>query len=206
MLKEQIKTVKNFNEFTLKEKSSEFIAKVYPVESEQQALDEIQNIRKKYFDATHHCFAYRINYDLSKFSDDGEPKGTAGIRILNAIDHFDLIDVLVIVVRYFGGTKLGVGPLGKAYYSSSIGVLSQSQIVKLNLYQLIEITSDFSNINHVHRLINQYSAIISSSDFNDKAIINCLIKPSLIDKIAYELTNLSSGQIVIKVKNEYKYQ
>lgn len=206
MLKEQIKTVKNFNEFTLKEKSSEFIAKVYPVESEQQALDELQNIRKKYFDATHHCFAYRINYDLSKFSDDGEPKGTAGIRILNAIDHFDLIDVLVIVVRYFGGTKLGVGPLGKAYYSASIGVLSQSQIVKLNLYQLIEITSDFSNINHVHRLINQYSAIISSSDFNDKAIINCLIKPSLIDKIAYELTNLSSGQIVIKVKNEYKYQ
>lgn len=206
MLKEQIKTVKNFNEFILKEKSSEFIAKVYPVESEQQALDELQNIRKKYFDATHHCFAYRINYDLSKFSDDGEPKGTAGIRILNAIDHFDLIDVLVIVVRYFGGTKLGVGPLGKAYYNASIGVLSQSQIVKLNLYQLIEITSDFSNINHVHRLINQYSAIISSSDFNDKAIINCLIKPSLIDKIAYELTNLSSGQIVIKVKNEYKYQ
>ncbi len=206
MLKEQIKTVKNFNEFTLKEKSSEFIAKVYPVESEQQALDELQNIRKKYFDATHHCFAYRINYDLSKFSDDGEPKGTAGIRILNAIDHFDLIDVLVIVVRYFGGTKLGVGPLGKAYYNASIGVLSQSQIVKLNLYQLIEITSDFSNINHVHRLINQYSAIISSSDFNDKAIINCLIKPSLIDKIAYELTNLSSGQIVIKVKNEYKYK
>lgn len=206
MLNEQIKTVKNFNEFTLKEKSSEFIAKVYPVESEQKALDELQNIRKKYFDATHHCFAYRINYDLSKFSDDGEPKGTAGIRILNAIDHFDLIDVLVIVVRYFGGTKLGVGPLGKAYYSASIGVLSQSQIVKLNLYQLIEITSDFSNINHVHRLINQYSAIISSSDFNDKAIINCLIKPSLIDKIAYELTNLSSGQIVIKVKNEYKYQ
>jgi len=206
MLKEQIKTVKNFNEFTLKEKSSEFIAKVYPVESEQQALDELQNIRKKYFDATHHCFAYRINYDLSKFSDDGEPKGTAGIRILNAIDHFDLIDVLVIVVRYFGGTKLGVGPLGKAYYSASIGVLSQSQIVKLNLYQLIEITSDFSTINHVHRLINQYLAIISSSDFNDKAIINCLIKPSLIDKITYELTNLSSGQIVIKVKNEYKYQ
>lgn len=206
MLKEQIKTVKNFNEFTLKEKSSEFIAKVYPVESEQQALDGLQNIRKKYFDATHHCFAYRINYDLTKFSDDGEPKGTAGIRILNAIDHFDLIDVLVIVVRYFGGTKLGIGPLGKAYYNASLGVLNQSQIVKLSLYQLIEITSDFSNINHVHRLINQYSAIISSSDFNDKATINCLIKPSFIDKITYELTNLSSGQIVIKVKNDFKYQ
>jgi hypothetical protein len=81
MLKEQIKTIKDFNQFTLKERSSEFIAKVYPIKSEEQALDEIQNIRKKYFDATHHCFAYRINDDLSKFSDDGEPKGTAGVRI-----------------------------------------------------------------------------------------------------------------------------
>lgn len=206
MLKEQIKTIKDFNQFTLKERSSEFIAKVYPVKSEEQALDEIQNIRKKYFDATHHCFAYRINDDLSKFSDDGEPKGTAGVRILSAIDHFDLIDVLVIVVRYFGGTKLGVGPLGKAYYNASIGVLSHSQIVELSLFQLIKIIVDFSYVNHIHRLINQYSAIIFSSDFNDKAVFNCLIKPKLIDKITYELTNLTSGQIVIEVKNEYIYK
>jgi len=206
MLMEQFKTVKNSNEFTLKEKGSEFIAKVYPVKSEQSALIELQNIRKKYFDATHHCFAYRINSGLSKFSDDGEPKGTAGVRIFNAIDHFILYDVLLVVVRYFGGTKLGVGPLGKAYYSAAIGVLDNMDIIELTLYQEIKITTDFSHINHIHRLVNQYSAIIIKSDFSNKSVFDCLIKPSFIDKITNELTNLTNGQIIIEIKNEYNYR
>ncbi len=206
MLKEQIKTVKNINEFILKEKGSEFIAKVYPVKSEHSALIELQNIRKKYYDATHHCFAYRINSDIEKYSDDGEPKGTAGIRILNAIEHFDLSDVMIVVVRYFGGTKLGVGPLGKAYYNAATGVIEPSNIIELNLFRIIEITTDFSNINQIHRLTQQYSAIIIKSDFSDKAFFECLVKPSLIDKITDELTNLTNGQIKIELKNEYKYK
>lgn len=206
MQKEQIKTIKDFNEFTLKEKGSEFIAKVFPIESEQAALEGLNNIRKKLYDASHHCFAYRLNYEISKYSDDGEPSGTAGIRIMNAIDHFDLTDILVVVVRYFGGTKLGVGPLGKAYYNASIGVLSHSKIVTMDLYQLLEITSNFSKINHIHRLINKYSAIINSTDFSDKAVFNCLIKSSEIDKITADLTNFSNGQIIINIKNEFKYK
>lgn len=206
MLKEQIRTVEDFNEIILKEKGSEFIAKVYPVKSEHSALIELQNIRKKYYDATHHCFAYRINNDAEKYSDDGEPKGTAGIRILNAIEHFDLSDVMLVVVRYFGGTKLGVGPLGKAYYNAAIGVIEPSNIIELSLFQPIEITTDFSNINHIHRLTQQYSAIIVKSDFSDKAFFECLVKPSLIDKITDELTNLTNGQIIIELKNEYKYK
>lgn len=206
MLKEQIKTVKNSSEFILKEKGSEFIAKVHPIKNEQSALIELQNIRKKYFDATHHCFAYRINNGLSKFSDDGEPKGTAGIRILNAIDHFNLDDVLVVVVRYFGGTKLGVGPLGKAYYNAAIGVINIKNIIELTLYQEIKITTDFSQINHIHRLTNQYSAPIIKSDFSNKAVFYCLIKPSFIDKITNELTNLTNGQIMLEIKNEYSYR
>lgn len=206
MLKEQIKTVKDFNEFILKEKGSEFISKVYPVESEQLALIELQNIRKEYFDASHHCFAYSINSGLSKYSDDGEPKGTAGIRILNSIEHFELTDVLIVVVRYFGGTKLGVGSLGKAYYNASIGVINGSNIVELSLMQQIKISTDFSNINHIHRLLNQYSSIIINSDFSDKVVFNCLIKPSLIDKITVELTNLTNGQIMIKRKDEFEYR
>ncbi len=206
MLKEQIKTVKEFNEYILKEKGSEFIAKVYPVESEQMALIELQNIRKKYFDASHHCFAYSVKSDLSKYSDDGEPKGTAGIRILNAMEHFDITDVLIVVVRYFGGTKLGVGPLGKAYYNASLGALNSLNIIELSLMQQIEISADFSNINHIHRLINKFSSIIVSSDFSNKAVFNCLIKPSLIDKITVELTNVTNGQIMIELKNEFEYR
>jgi uncharacterized YigZ family protein len=206
MTKEQIKTVNNFNEFTLKEKGSEFIAKVYPIDSEQSALNELQTIRKKYFDASHHCFAYRLISDLTKYSDDGEPNGSAGIRILNAIDHFDITNVLVAVVRYFGGTKLGVGPLGKAYYNASIQALSSLKIVELDLFQEIQISTDFTNINYVHRLINQYSAMIVKSDYSSKATFICLIKPSILQNITLELTNLSKGQIVIDPKEVYKYK
>jgi uncharacterized YigZ family protein len=206
MLKEHINTIKDFNEFALKEKGSEFIAKVFYVETEQSALNELDKIRKKYFDATHHCFAFRINEELSKYADDGEPKGTAGIRILNAINHFDLTNVMVVVVRYFGGTKLGVGPLGKAYYNSSIEVLKKSRIIRLDLFQLIEIQSKFSYLNNIHHLLGQYSGTIINSVFDDSVSLICLIKPVNIDKITYELTNLSSGKIKILPKNEFKYQ
>lgn len=206
MLKEQIKTITEFKEFILKEKGSEFIAKVYPIKSEQSALNELQNIRKIFFDATHHCFAYRTNDNITKYSDDGEPNGTAGIRILNAIDHFDLTDILLVVIRYFGGTKLGAGHLGKAYYNAAINVLETSQKIELCLFQLVTITTEFAHINHIHRLMNNYSAIIVKSDFNDNAVFNCLIKTSLVNKITFELTNLTNGQIVIKLKNEYKYK
>jgi uncharacterized YigZ family protein len=206
MIKEQIKTVVDFNENILKEKGSQFIAKVFPVENEQSALNELDNIRKKYFDATHHCFAFRINEEIAKYSDDGEPKGTAGIRILNAIDHFDLSAVMVVVVRYFGGTKLGVGPLGKAYYNASVDVLSKCQIVELSLFQFVEIQSNFSFLNSIYHILGQFSSTIVNSEFSESAILNCLVKPSIIDKITYELTNLSSGQIKIFPKNEFKYQ
>jgi uncharacterized YigZ family protein len=206
MLKEHIKTIKNFGEFTLKEKSSEFIAKVYPVENEQEALNELHNIRKKYFDATHHCFAYRINYDLTRFSDDGEPTGTAGIRILNAIEHFDIVNVLITVIRYFGGTKLGVGPLGKAYYNAAYEALKNLKVIELSLFQKIIIDTGFDHINHIHRTIKQYSGQIVNTTFSDKVVFECFLKPGIIDRIKNELTNLSGGQIIIEIKNEYQYK
>jgi len=206
MLTEQIKTIKDFNQDSLKEKGSEFIAIVYPVDNEESAQNYLQSIRKKYYDATHHCFAYRLNSGESKYSDDGEPKGSAGIRILNSIEHFSLSDVLLVVVRYFGGTKLGVGPLGKAYYNASIAVLSKSKIISQTLFQLVEIETDFNFINHIHRTMNNFSAIISESDFTDKAKFKCLIKPNDLEKIYIELTNLTNGQIIISHKDLFKYQ
>lgn len=205
MLPEQIKTIKNFNQNSFKEKGSEFIAIVYSVDNEETALNQLTEIRKKYFDATHHCYAYKLKSGEEKYSDDGEPKGTAGIRILNAIEHFDLRDVLVIVVRYFGGTKLGVGPLGKAYYNSSIDVLNTSEIITLTLYQSLLIETDFNFISHVHRVITHHSAIIADSEYSSIAKFNCFIKPNDFDKINIELTNLTNGQILIKAKPDYKY-
>jgi uncharacterized YigZ family protein len=205
MLPEHIKTIKDSSQISIKEKGSEFIAIVYPVDSEENAVNQLSEIRKKYFDATHHCYAYKLKSGEEKYSDDGEPKGTAGIRILSAIEHFDLCDVLAIVVRYFGGTKLGVGPLGKAYYNASIDVLEHSEILAKTLHYLIQIETDFNFINHVHRIINHYSAIIADSEYSNIAKFNCYIKPNDFQKINIELTNLTNGQILIKSLADYKY-
>jgi uncharacterized YigZ family protein len=205
MLPEQIKTVKGLHEFSFKEKSSEFRAIIYPVDNEETALNHLTEIRKKYYDASHHCYAYKLKSSEEKYSDDGEPKGTAGIRILNAIEHFGLSDVLLIVVRYFGGTKLGVGPLGKAYYNASIDVLNTSEIVTKTLYQNLLIKVDFNFINHVHRIINHYSAIIADSEYSNIAKFNCFIRPNDFEQLNIELTNLTKGQILIKALREYKY-
>ena len=205
MLPEQIKTINDFLQISIKEKGSEFIAIVYPVDNEENVLNHLQEIRKKYYDATHHCYAYKIKSGEQKYSDDGEPNGTAGIRILNAIEHFDLSDVMLVVVRYFGGTKLGVGPLGKAYYNASIEVLEKSNILSKILFQEIEIEVDFVFISQIHRIINQFSAIISDSQFTNKAKFKCFIKPNDFEKINIELTNLTNGQILIKQKPDFKY-
>ena len=205
MLPEQIKTIKNFQISSLKEKGSEFLAIVYPIDSEESALDHLNEIKKKYYDATHHCYSYKLKIGETKYSDDGEPNGTAGIRILNAIEHFDLNDVLVIVVRYFGGTKLGVGPLGKAYYKASIDVLNVSDILLQTLYQKLLIEVDFNFISHVHRVINHYSAIVAESEYSNNAKFICWIKSKDQEKIDTELTNLTNGQILIKLLPALKY-
>ena len=205
MLPEQIKTIKNSQTSSLKEKGSEFLAIVYPVDNEESALDRLNEIKKKYYDATHHCYAYKLRNGEVKYSDDGEPNGTAGIRILNAIEHFDFNDVLVIVVRYFGGAKLGVGPLGKAYYKASIEVLEISEIVLQTLYQKLMIELDFNFISHVHRVINHYSAIVADSEYSNNAKFICWIKPQDQEKINTELTNLTNGQILIKLLPDLKY-
>lgn len=205
MLSKQIKTIKNFQSTSLKEKGSEFLAIVYPVDNEESALDRLSQIKKKYYDATHHCYAYKLKIGETKYSDDGEPNGTAGIRILNAIEHFDLNDALVIVVRYFGGTKLGVGPLGKAYYNASIDVLNISEFVLQTLYHKLLIEVNFNFISHVHRVINHYSAIVADTEYSNNAKFNCWIKPNDFEKINAELTNLTNGQILIKLLSDLKY-
>ena len=142
---EQIKTIEKFSQKNYKEKGSEFIGRVYHVEQEKEIVETLNKLKKKYYNATHHCYAYKLLNGKIKYSDDGEPGGSAGIRILKAIEHFDLVNQLVVVTRYFGGTKLGVGPLGKAYYTSAYDVLERSEIVVKTLYYTIYITSYIRN-------------------------------------------------------------
>ena len=202
---EQIVTVDNFSEFTFKEKGSTFIGQVYHCETEKEATETLASVKKKYYDATHHCYAYRFLDLKFKYSDDGEPSGTAGLRILNAIDHFKLFNVIVIVIRYYGGTKLGVGPLGKAYYNSALTVLEKADKIIKTLYQQILIESSFDYVSYIHKAIANHHATIVSSDYSEKVIFECGIKPSQLNDFTSKLTDISRGKITIRVKEDTYY-
>jgi len=194
---ENILTVDNFAEVTYKEKSSVFIGQVYHCETENEAANILEPIKKKHYDATHHCYAYKLITEQFKYSDDGEPNGSAGIRILNAIEHFNLINVIVVISRFYGGTKLGVGPLGKAYYTSAYNVLKNAKKLEKVFFQKVNIEADFNYISHIHRILSNHNATIENSEYQEKAIFNCSIMPSELSKIIFQLSDISKGEIKI---------
>ncbi len=202
---EQIKTIEKFSQKNYKEKGSEFIGRVYHVEQEKEIVETLNKLKKKYYNATHHCYAYKLLNGKIKYSDDGEPGGSAGIRILKAIEHFDLVNQLVVVTRYFGGTKLGVGSLGKAYYTSAYDVLERSEIVVKTLYYTIYITSAFNNISHLHRIITQHNSKIENSNYRENVKLKCFVQPSKLDIITAELNEVSRGEIIITKTEESSY-
>ncbi|MHB1688387.1 MAG: IMPACT family protein [Ignavibacteriaceae bacterium] len=200
-----IKTIGSVSETKFKEKNSVFYGFAFPIKSVDDATEKLVLLRKKYFDASHHCFAYRLSKQIFKYSDDGEPNGTAGIRILNAIDHFNLTNVLSVVVRYFGGTKLGVGPLGKAYYNSAVQTIESAQIIIQKPYQKMVITSDYLFVNPIHRLLASCGVKIEESSFNQKVEFHCFVNSGKVEKLSYELKELSKGDIKILIENSIVY-
>jgi len=203
---DELITIDEFSEFSFKEKGSTFTGQAFHCGSDDDASSLLAAIKKKYYDATHHCFAYKLLSGTSRYSDDGEPNGVAGVRIFNAIEHFNLLNILVVVIRYYGGTKLGIGPLGKAYHSAASEVLNNSKKIKKTLYQIVNIESDFEHISHVHRILSSHNATIASTEYGEQANFECLIKPQEIDFIINELTDLSKGDISINPTEAKNYK
>ncbi len=204
-LPEHITTISGSTEFRFKEKGSLFIAMAFPVEKETEAQELLIRIKKENYDATHNCYAYKLANGILKYSDDGEPSGTAGIRILNAINHESLFNVLIIVTRYFGGTKLGVGPLGKAYYEAAVEVLKKADKKSQQLHTKATIKYDYEFSNLVHRLIENFSVIIERTGFDEIPNISCLIPTESIEQFVKELELGSLTKIKIEAGNHEEY-
>ncbi len=202
---EIIKTINKPASSIYKEKGSEFIAKAFPVISEDEVQKILSDTKKEYYDASHHCYAFRLKDNSFRYSDAGEPSGTAGIRILNAIDHFGITGLLVIIVRYFGGVKLGTGNLGRAYYLSSEMVLKNCECHEEKPFRKAIIKADFSHVSLVHRIITNYSAIIESAVFGENVKFDCLIPDQFLSNFRQDLTNLSNGSIEISSGQEKIY-
>ena len=205
ILPEQITSVKQFHESIFKEKGSEFTAQVYPAEKTEECEAILSAVKKKCFDATHHCYAYKLLNNVNKFSDDGEPSGTAGKRILNAIDHFDLVNLLVVVIRYFGGTKLGVGPLGKAYYSSAFNALDKSEKINRSLLQKIKIITSPSFISSIYRVTLNHDGKVENSSFGEELIWEIIIPERNMDLLKNDIKELTSGNFELKTSSKPFY-
>lgn len=200
-----ITTVSHSNEIKIKEKGSIFIGQIFHVENENDAQIILERVRKKYFDATHNCYAYKIIDGKLKYSDDGEPNGTAGKRILNAINHEKLFNVLTIVTRYFGGTKLGIGPLGTAYYNAAIEVINTSAKKNQELFIKGKIRYDFEFSNLVHRLISVHNVRITSNFFDDFPGVELLIPFDSKDSFLQEIHEKSLSSLKVEVTDQYLY-
>ena len=178
-------TISSTGDSIFKDRGSKFIGYAFNVESKEDIKAHLQSLREKYHDARHHCYGYRLFTDPieERANDDGEPGNSAGTPILNQIYSYDLHNALVVVIRYFGGTKLGVPGLINAYKSAAREALSASVIHKIELTKEIIVQTGYDHINDVMRLIKKYDLKIIEQQSTDKARIVISIKESTFDEI-----------------------
>jgi uncharacterized YigZ family protein len=184
-------------EAEIKIKGSKFIARVIPVRSKKEAEDNYAALKKKYYDATHNCFAYRINEQVFRYSDDGEPSGTAGKPIYQVLEAARLNEILCVVTRYYGGTKLGTGGLIRAYSQAAKLALDNTKIKIKVFTQLITLKFSYELENLVRNTINEFKGSIGSSDYSDHIVMDVKIPQSKHGLFREKLTELSNSTIKI---------
>ena len=164
------KTIKENISAEIVEKKSKFIANILYVESKEESEKIIKDINKKYYDARHNCYAYRIteeNVTIEKSSDDGEPSGTAGSPLLNILSKNNLSNILVIVTRYFGGILLGTGGLVRAYSTACNQAIEKAEIIDMDLYELYEIEIPYEESKNFRHYAQENNIIIKNEEYLD---------------------------------------
>jgi uncharacterized YigZ family protein len=171
-------TIQQPAEALFKDKGSKFIGLAYPVQNEQQVKEILQGLKKEHHTANHHCYAYRLGADKLTFraNDDGEPSNTAGKPILGQIQSNDLTDILIVVVRYFGGTLLGVSGLIHAYKTSAAEVIKVSAIVEKQILFSYTIYFPFEQLNDVMKILKQSDCKITAQEFDNNCRISFNIR------------------------------
>ena len=175
-----------------KDRGSKFIAYAYPVITTDEAKNYLQILKKEHPKAVHHCFAYRIGIDGNNFrvSDDGEPSGTAGKPILNQIDSKQLTDVTVIVVRYFGGTLLGVPGLINAYKTAAALTLQMIPVVQKQVEIKYELHFDYTKMNEVMSVVKQFNCSILHQEMQLFCLLKIGIPKARLEEVLYKINDM----------------
>jgi len=185
MAEDLYKTIENASTGIYKEKGSKFLAFSYPVTTESDIKEILDGLKKEYYDARHHCYAYMLGVDKTKYraNDDGEPSSTAGKPILGQILSNNLTNVFIVVVRYFGGTKLGVSGLIKAYRSAASDALANAKIIEKTVDDYYKVEFHYIAMNDVMKLIKEENLAIVEQNYDNVCEIVLRIRQGEVQKI-----------------------
>lgn len=196
MMLEVYRAVLEGGEGEITEKKSRFIATVRPVESEEEALAFIEEMRKKYWDARHNCFVYSVglNREYTRCSDDGEPSGTAGRPMLDVILGEDLYNVAVVVTRYFGGVLLGTGGLVRAYSQAVQEGLKASRVIEKKHGISLKVTTDYGGIGKIQYIAGERKIPILNSEYTDKVVLELMVPADEAEPVQKAITEGTNGR------------
>lgn len=200
-------TIATLGVYEYEDRKSVFIGMARPVSTEEEALGFLAAVKKKYPDARHHVYAYVLRENAtSRFSDDHEPQGTAGMPVLDAIRKRGLYDVVIVVVRYFGGTLLGTGGLVHAYTEAAVGALGAGQIVTYDVYTKLSLTLNYSDYQRFLALAETSGFRTESTDYSESVTLTGSIVKTASDAFLANLTDMFGGREVARViGEEYSY-
>jgi uncharacterized YigZ family protein len=190
-------TIETASMAEFKDRGSKFIAYAYPIITIEEAKNFLQSLKKEHPKAVHHCFAYRIGNDGNNFrvSDDGEPSGTAGKPILNQIDSKSLTNICVIVVRYFGGTLLGVPGLINAYKTAAALALQLVPAIQKSVEIAYELHFDYTKMNEVMMIVKQYNCTVIQQEMQLFCLLKIGIPKARLDEVLYKINDMHTVSI-----------
>ncbi|MCF8363511.1 MAG: YigZ family protein [Prolixibacteraceae bacterium] len=193
------RTIDKPSEGLFKDKGSKFIAYAYPVSDENQIKSYIQSLKDQHYKARHHCYAYRLGKDGEQYraNDDGEPSGTAGRPIHGQLMSYDVTNVLIVVVRYFGGTLLGTSGLINAYKTASIEALKSADIIEKIVSDHFKIQFSYTVQSHVERLIKEYDLTIDEAVYNVDCTYEISVRKNLSDAVLDQMEKIEGATVTV---------
>ena len=200
-------TVRNYGEDRFIEKKSEFIGYAKRCENEEEAKAFINEIKAMHKQATHNCYAYVIgeNMGIQRYSDDGEPQGTAGIPILEVMKKSNVTDCAIVVTRYYGGILLGAGGLTRAYTKGASIAIKAAKIVEKVKGQKLLFTMEYDMLGKIQYIFNEKNWHIEDIEYTDKVVLSTISEVSIVEEIEKEIIEASSGKIIISKEDQDIY-
>ena len=207
-MKDEYKTIRELSTGEFRDKGSKFLAYAWPVYTQEEWQEHVNELKKEHFKAVHYCFAYRLGTDNNEFraNDDGEPSGSAGRPILGQIDSFGLTNILVVVVRYWGGTKLGIPGLINAYKTSSAAALQHAEIIEKTVEDIFRISFDYALMSNVMNAVKKVGVEMIHQDFSTTDTLDIAIRKSEVEETCHQIRAQVAGVRIEEVEKWEKIE